>query len=487
MLGNIQVAVTYEQQRHDLSLLVVEGDTPSLLGRDWLMKFWLDWKELLTVRATSAATLEQVLERHKEVFKEELGTVEGTKVAIHVNPNARPRFYKACPVPHAIQGKLKLELDRLEREKIIRPIQFSNWAAPVVPVIKRDGTVRVCGDYKLTVNRIAKVDSYPLPQIEDLFAKLSGGKTFTKLDLAHAYQQLMLDENSRKHLTINTPKGLFEYERLPFGVTSAPAIIQRTMETLLQGLPHTCMYIDDILVTGDSENEHLPNLDALLNGLKSAGIRLQQKKCAFIQPFIEYLGHQISTQGLEPTAEKVCAIADAPTPNDVTQLKSFLGLLSYYSKFLPNMATHLAPLYGLLRKEPKSSWGPSQEEAFCNAKEMLTSSRLLYHFDPTKDLVMSCDASSYGVGAVLSHKCEGPIAFASRSLSPAERKYSKLDKEALAIIFGVKRFHQYLFGRTFTKLTQTFAELVTGHPYHGISSSTVLGTHAQRIRICHRI
>ena len=141
VLGNIQVAVTHEQQCHDLSLLVVEGDGLSLLGRDWLMKFRLDWKELFTVQATSAATLEQMLECHKEVFKEELGTVEGTKVAIHVEPNAHPRFYKARPVPRAIRGKLELELDRVEREKIIRLVQFSDWAAPVVPVMKRDGTV----------------------------------------------------------------------------------------------------------------------------------------------------------------------------------------------------------------------------------------------------------------------------------------------------------------------------------------------------------
>ena len=292
--------------------------------------------------------------------------------------------------------------------------------------MKRDGTVRLCGDYKLTVNRVAKIDSYPLPRIEDLFAKLSGGKTFTKLDLAHAYLQLVLEEKSRTYLTINTHKGLFQYNRLPFGVASAPAIFQRTIETILQGLPNTCVYLDDILVTGETEEDHIRNLEAVLSRLESAGIRLKREKCVFMQPSIEYLGHQISAAGLKPTAEKIRAITDAPTPTNVSQLKSFLGLLCYYSKFLPNMATLLAPLYELLRKQSEWSWGAEQENAFQAAKELLTSSNLLHHYDPKKSIVLSCDALPYGVGTVLSHKIgneERPIAFASRSLSTAERKY----------------------------------------------------------------
>ena len=456
VLGTVRAIVMYEKRPYDVSLLVVAGDGPSLLGRDWLMKFRLNWKELFAVSARSEETLPSVLSRHEELFREELGTVKGIQVAIHVEPEARPRFCKVRPVPHAIRARLDRELERLQREDIIQPVEFAEWAAPVVPVVKRDGTVRLCGDYKLTVNRVAKVDSYPLPRVEDLFAQLSGGQTFTKLDLAHAYQQLVVDEPSRKYLTVNTHKGLFEYKRLPFGVASAPAIFQRTIETILQGLPHTCVYIDDILVTGSTEAEHLQNLDRVLSRLKSAGIRLKKQKCAFMQPYVEYLGHQISAEGLKPAAEKVRAIVDAPTPNDITQLKSFLGMLSYYSKFLPNMATRLAPLYALLRKQSEWQWGPVQAKAFQQAKDLLMSSDLLHHYDPEKPVVVSCDASPYGVGAVLSHRSEDgerPIAFASRSLSAPERRYSQLDKEALAIVFAVKRFHQYLFGRRFTILS----------------------------------
>ena len=151
--------------------------------------------------------------------------------------------------------------------------------------------------------------------------------------------------------------------------------------------------------------------------------------------------------------EKVQAIMEAPQPVDITQLKSFLGMLNYYGKFLPNLSTHLAPFYQLLRKHSHWTWGPEQKVAFQKAKSMLTSSKVLTHYDPAKPLTLSCDASPYGVGAVLSHQMgegEHPIAFASRSLAPAEKNYSQIDKEALAIVFGVKHFHQYLFGRSFT-------------------------------------
>ena len=336
---------------------------------------------------------------------------------------------------------------------MIEPIQFSDWAAPIVPVIKSDGSVRICGDYKVTVNQAAKVDHYPIPRIDDLFASLSGGKKFTKLDLSHAYQQVQLDEASRQYVTINTHKGLFQYNRLPFGVSSAPSIFQRIMETLLQGIPGVCVYIDDILITGRTDQEHLEHLAEMLRRLKEAGMRLKKGKCAYLLPSVEYLGHTISAEGLRTADSKVEAIVNAPAPKNVAELRSFLGLVNYYAKFLPNLATTLSPLYTLLRKHQKWSWGHSQTKAFEEVKSLLQSSRVLVHFDDTLPLTLSCDASPYGVGAVLSHLMpngdERPISFASRTLTVTEKKYSQLEKEALAIIFGVRKFHQYIYGRNF--------------------------------------
>ena len=259
---------------------------------------------------------------------------------------------------------------------------------------------------------------------------------------------LQVDKESKKLVVINTHKGLYQYNRLPFGITSAPAIFQKAMEGLLQGIEHVTVYIDDILVTGRTEEEHLQNLEEVISRLEKAGIRLKKSKCAFMLPSIEYLGHTISAEGLHPTSEKIKAIQDAPTPRDVSQLRSFLGLLNYYSKFLPHLSSMLAPLYQLLQKTKSWTWGKAQATAFQQAKKALTSAEVLTHNDPDRDLILDCDASPYGVGAVLSHCLQDgqmkPIASASRSLTPAEKKYSQLDKEGLAIVFGVKRFNQYL-------------------------------------------
>ena len=326
-----------------------------------------------------------------------------------------------------------------------------------MPVVKPDGSVRLCGDYKVTVNRVAKVEKYPLPRIDDILSSLSGGISFSKLDLAHAYQQVPLDEDSQKLTTINTSKGLYQYTRLPFGVSSAPAIFQRVMETLLQGIPCVSIYLDDILVTGKTKSEHLQNLQEVLKRLQQAGMKLKQAKCAFMLPTIEYLGHRISAEGIYPTKDKVRAILEAPAPQNITQLRSFLGMINYYAKFLPQLSTLLAPLYSLLQKKTAWTWGAAQKRAFEEAKKALTSSKILTHYDPQRELILSCDASPYGLGAVLSHRMddgsERPIAFVSRSLAPAEKRYAQLDKEALAIIFGVKKFNQFLLGRKFVILS----------------------------------
>ena len=225
------------------------------------------------------------------------------------------------------------------------------------------------------------------------------------------------------------------------------------METVLKGMPMVVAYLDDILVAGRTEQEHLTHLARVLERLNSAGMKLKKEKCAFCLPQVEYLGHVISEEGLRPAASKVRAIKEAPEPSSLTELKSFLGLVNYYSKFLLNAASILAPLYKLLKNSESWQWNNKQQIAFEKIKEMLTAPNLLVHFDESKSLMLSCDASPYGVGAVLSHvyadQLDKPIAYASRSLNTVERKYSQLDKEALAILFGVSKCHHYLYGRHF--------------------------------------
>ena len=229
------------------------------------------------------------------------------------------------------------------------------------------------------------------------------------------------------------------------------------MENLLQGIPHVVVYLDDILITGPTQKEHLKSLEKVLSRILQAGLRLKRNKCSFMEPSVVYLGHKIDCEGLYPVADKVKAVHEAPPPRNISELKSYLGLLSYYSKFLPNLSTALAPLYLLLRKTSSWQWGTRQQRAFEASKKMLTSTNVLVHFDPKEELVLSCDASRYGIGAVLSHKFEDgsekPVGFVSRSLSSAEKNYSQMEKEGLACVFGVKRFHAYVYGHHFTLVT----------------------------------
>ena len=404
----------------ELGLVVVGAKVPSLLGWDWLDRLRLDWREIGMFNATSNR-LEALLAKHSNLFRDEVGTMKRTTAKLHVSPSAKPRFYRPCSIPYALRSRVDHALKKLVSEGILEPVQFSEWAAPIVPMVQQDSSIRVCGDYKLTVNQVAQVDLYPLPLVRDIFASLANGKSFMKLDLAHTYQQLVLDNDSRPYTTIDTHRGLFRYTCLPFGVAAAPAIFQRTMESLLGNLHHVCIYLDDILVTGESETAHLQNLAALMERLEAAGVRLRREKCVFYDGKIECLGHPISAEGIQPVREKVRAIQDAPRPQDVSQLRALLGMLNYYGKFLPNLVTLLRPLYDLLQSSKTWSWAKSQELEFRKAKELLSSAPILTHYDPEKPLVLSCDASPYGVGAVLSHRMEDQseqlIAYASRTLT----------------------------------------------------------------------
>ena len=246
-------------------------------------------------------------------------------------------------------------------------------------------------------------------------------------------------------MTINTHRGLYQYTRVPFGKASAPAVFQRTMDTILQGIPNTICYLDDILVTGNSVETHLKSLTEVLQRLRQHGLRVRPSKCAFMQESVEHLGHKIDSKGVHTTTTKVDAIQKAPVPCNTQQLCSFLLLLHYYGKFIPNLSCLLYPLNRLLQASTERKWDEECDKVFKEAKEKLVSAPILAHYDPSKKLKLAADASAYSIGAVLSHmfvnRWERPIAYASKTLSKAEQWYSQIDKETLRLIFGVRHFH----------------------------------------------
>ena len=452
--GQRVVEVRYGEQVAKVPLIVVAGQGPSLFGRNWLEKIKLDWA---TIGKVERSPLDGLLDEFEELFRPELGIIKGVQAHLEVRDDAVPQFYRPRSVPYAIRGAIERDLERLEQAGIIEKVRYSDWAAPIVPVPKGDGGIRLCGDYKVTVNPVLKVDQYPLPTPEDLFATLAGGESFTKLDLSQAYQQMELSPESRKYVTVNTHKGLYQYTRLPFGIASAPSLFQQMMEKILQGIPHVVVYVDDILITGRNEEEHLQALRQVFERLREHGIRLKCSKCRFMRPSVDYLGYHIDKYGLHAMPEKVAAIRDAPIPQNVKELRAFLGLVNYYGKFLQNLSTINQPLNRLLGQGVPWHWDRACAHAFEQLKSKLASTEVLAHYDPEQLVKLDCDASNYGIGAVLSHVypdgSERPIAYASRTLSGAERNYAQIEKEGLSLIWGVRKFHKYLYGRKFTLVT----------------------------------
>jgi hypothetical protein len=450
IFGQIEVNVKYEHQNVSLPLLIVRGNGPALMGRDWLQCIKLQWPKLLHLNSE----LGTLLEKYDEVFSNEAGSLKDVAIKIHVKHNTTPIFKKARHPPFALRKKIEHELERLQKSQIIEKVDSSEWATPIVPIVKRDNTIRLCGDYKVTLNKVVKRDEHPIPKIEELVMKLSNGEKYSSIDFSHAYTQLKLESESQELTTINTHIGLFKYLRLPYGISSGAALFQRNIEATFKDIPNTCIYFDNMYITGKNDEEHLKTLEEVLKVCIKKGLTIKRAKCEFLQESVDFLGFKLNKDGLMPQEEKIKAIKEAPAPSNTQELKAYLGLLNYYSKYCYNISHQLSPLYDLLKKDRKWFWGPREKSAFENSKEILSSEKLLVHYQPSLPITLTCDASPRGVSAVMSHimpnGSERPIMYASRSLSIAERNYSQNDREGLAVVFGVKKFHKFLYGLHFT-------------------------------------
>lgn len=337
----------------------------------------------------------------------------------------------------------------------------------------------------MSVNPNLVTEHYPLPVPEDLVANMVGCKTFTVLDLKSAYLQVPLDDESRRILTVNTPFGLYQFTRLPYGVSSAPAIFQAVMDNVLRGLGGVSCYLDDVLVGGRNREECLERVKQVLSRFEKHCLCVNEQKCQFFLPSITYLGHEIMREGLKPCTDKVEAVLKARRPTNPSELKSWVGLVNFYAKFLPDLSAVLFPLCNLLKKNTPWMWSPECEQSFATAKQLLCSADVLVLYDAHKPLRLSCDASSYGLGAVLSQETEPgiikPVAYASRTMTPAEQKYSQFEKEGLALVFAVKKFHKYVYGRPFTLITDHHPLITLLGPKHHTTGIATARIHRWRL------
>ena len=374
------------------------------------------------------------------------------KVSLHVDSDAQPVFSKARQVPIKLRPLLKVKLDRLVEEGKLVKLFSSNWASPIVTVFKNDSSIRICGDFSGTVNKYLNPVSSPLPTVDDVISRTGKATVYSKIDLSEAFLQLPLDDYSKQFTVINTPEGLYQY--LPFGLTASSGIFQAFLTELLSHIDSIVVYQDDILILSADHDSHVKTIRQVLCTLKSAGIKVNSKKCKFFEDNIKYLGHIFDKNGVHTNPDKTKSILDAPAPQNVKQVQAFIGLCNYYSRFVPDFARTMKPLYKLLEKNSKFFWDKAQQETFDRIKSLFKSHDVLQHYDPNGKLTLETDSSAYGIGACLMQRTNSkpewlPIQFASRTLNKAEQHYSNIEREALSVIFGIEKFRNYLLGTKF--------------------------------------
>ncbi|XP_018406504.1 PREDICTED: uncharacterized protein K02A2.6-like [Cyphomyrmex costatus] len=382
--------------------------------------------------------VEQLITKFPKVFKKELGLCTKTEVKLHLVPGIKPTYIQKRLVSYAALPKIDAELQRLEKLNIIEKIDFSLWAAPIVAVNKPNGKIRLCADYSTGLNAALQPNKHPLPLPDDIFAKLAGNKCFTVIDFSDAYFQLAVNEDSQELLTINTHRGLFKFKRLPFGVKSAPGAFQQIVDAMIADMPFVSAYLDDIIICSKTATEHMDHLTKLIQRIEDYGFALSSDKCQFFTKQVKFLGHIIDEQGLQPDLDKINCIRKMPPPNNISELRAFLGAINYYGKFVYKMQQLRGPLDQLLRKDTAWNWSPRYQQAFEQLKEVLQ---------------MAADACNTGIGAVIFHEYPNgsrkAIYHSSRTLTEVERNYSQIEKEALALIFAVIKFHKLIFGKKF--------------------------------------
>ena len=412
--------------------------------------------------------LMKVLQEYSDVFSVSKMDIGCTKVVEHrIDTGSSPPIAIAPRrIPMALEEKVDKMISDLLENDIIKPSD-SPWNAPIVVVAKKNGDIRMCVDYR-KLNAVTKRPVYPIPATQQLLDCLNGARFFTTLDLSQGYHQIPMAEDDIPKTAFATRRGQFEYKRMPFGLSTAPATFQRLMHVVFknENWEKCLIYLDDILIFGRSVEEHLERLKAVLQRIREAGLKLSPSKCSFLGTQVEYLGHIVSEKGIKTDPKKVDKVKNWPTPTTVQQLRSFPGFCGYYRRFIKDYSKLTEKLEALCQStgvqcrkknaDIAQQWTLNHDEAFVLLKTALTTAPVLSYPTEKGRFLLDTDASHTGIGAVLSQIQDGTervIAYASRRLTKAERRYCVTRKELLAVHCFVRHFKHYLFGRKFTVRT----------------------------------
>jgi len=467
-VGCVRLPTQYKHRTIDLLYLVVHGDFIPLLS----CNACLDLEvlrfmnlELITCQPTvlkpqhsqpslpDTITTDPVLINYQDCFSNKPGKLPH-EVSLEVDESITPVIHPPRKLPISLLEPVKEKLFEMEQDGIIvKEEEHTPWVSSMLVVDKRQGKgkgqptkdeIRICIDPR-DLNTALKRVHHPMVTIEEVADKLTNTTTFSTLDACSGFWQLPVDESSSKLLTFNTPWGRYRFCRLPFGIAPAPEIYQREMERLFEGVPVEII-VDDFLIHAQDKKEMDEKLSMVLERSREVGLKFNPGKVKLRVDEVSYVGHRLTSQGLQPDPEKIKAILDMPPPSDKEGVQRLLGTVNYLDKFIKNKAEVQGPISQLLQKDAAFVWDTPQQNAFEELKRVISSSPVLSYFDNDKQTTLNADASSTGLGAVVMQEGK-PIAYGSRTLTSSEKHYANIERELLAIAWGVQKFHTYLYGR----------------------------------------
>ncbi|KAL7291197.1 hypothetical protein TKK_0015038 [Trichogramma kaykai] len=447
IIGSFETIISLNYMNRQTTIYVIKDGTRDLLGKH-----------------TAIALGVLKIGLHINNITTEFPKFKNISVEIPIDETVKPVIQPHRRIPIPLENKVNSKLEELLRKGIIEEVNGpSQWVSPMVPILKENGEIRICIDMR-RANAAIKRENHPLPTMSKLLPSLRGAKYFSRLDIKDAFHQIEIHKDSRNITTFSTSKGLYRYKRLMFGITCAPEIFQKILEKILLKCDGSINFIDDILVFGADSNEHDKRLEKVQEVLQKNGIQLNRTKCLYRVKKIQFLGHELSENGVKPLSKYIDSVVTTQMPTTIEEVQSFLGLINFVGKWIPNLATLTEPFRELLRLKLNKSVKIQRyitnkhDEALIKIKDSLQKISTLGYYNPHDRTQVMADASPVGLGAVLIQiDNNGPriIAFGNKSLTDCEKRYCQTEKEVLALVWAVEHFKIYLFGKVF--------ELITDH------------------------